>query len=98
MHGIKKSNVGLSTILSLLKFSLFEGKADLDENKKPISGFEHDMFINIHTVLEEKNLSMEEKVLAGLVLTEIDSYDGRYLEVSANIKSQILTTYKTRMY
>ena len=96
MHGIKKSNVELATILSLLKFSRAEGKADLDGNGKPISTLEYDMFDNVHTVLEQQNLSVEEKVLAGLVLTEIDSYDGRYLKVCLTSRTNF--NRNTRLY
>ena len=67
--------------MSLLQFSLFEGKSDLDGNGRPISSFEYDLFNNVHTDLENKDLVIEERVLTGLVLTGIDSYEEAYLKV-----------------
>jgi len=80
MHGIRKSNVKLRTILSLLQFLRSEGKADLDGNGEPMSSFEYNIFNNVHTVLEKQCLTTEEKVLSGLVLTEIEPYDESYLK------------------
>ena len=96
MHGIDQSNVGLPTVLSLLKFSRFEGKADLDGNGKPISTFEYDLFNEIYALLEKKNLSVERTVLVWLVLTEIDSYDGRYLKVCLTSRTNF--NRNTRLY
>ena len=98
MHGINKFNVGLITVLSLLKFSRFEGKADLDGNGKPISTFEYDLFNEIYALLEKKNLSVEQTVLVWLVLTEIDSYDGSYLTVCIKTKKVINLTFRMSCY
>ena len=81
MHGIEKTGTELSTTLSLIRFLQSEGKVDLDGNGKPISAYEHAMINNVSSALEKANLTMEEKVLAGLVLDLIDSYDGCYLKV-----------------
>ena len=96
MHGIEKTNIGLPSTLSLLKFLRFEGKADLDGNGKPISTFEYDLYNRIHAKLEEADLSMRQKTLTGLVLIETDSYDDRYLKV--NLKSVISPYLRFRMY
>ena len=72
--------------LNMLRFLRFEGKAGLDGKGKPISKFEYDLYNDIHSQLEESSLTVEEKVLIWLVLSEIDSYDGRYFKVVNNTK------------
>ena len=67
---------------SLLKFLRFEGKASLDGKGEPLSSFEYELYNTIHAKLEAANLTIEEKVLAGLVLDEIDSYDGSFIKVT----------------
>ena len=66
----------------MLKFLRYEGKASLDGKGKPLSSFEYELYNTIHAKLEAAELTIEEKVLAGLVLDEIDSYDGSFIEVS----------------
>ena len=72
--------------LNMLRFLRFEGKAGLDGNEKPISKFEYDLYNDIHSKLEKSSLTMEEKVMIWFVLSEIDSYDGRYFKVVNNMK------------
>ena len=96
MHGIEKTGTELSTTLSLIRFLRSEGKVDLDGKGKPISAYEHAMINNVGLALEKAKLTMEEKILAGLVLTQIDSYDERYLEVCSNGETNFYRN--TRMY
>ena len=72
----------MATLLSLLRFLRFEGKASLDGNSKPISELDHNLYNTVHAKLDEADLPLEDKVLTGLVLSEIDSYDGRFLKVN----------------
>ena len=66
----------------------FEGKASLDGKGKPISELEHDLYKAVHSKLEETESSLEDKVLASLVLSEVDSYDGEFFKVfSKSIES-----------
>ena len=81
LHGIQLADVEMATILSLLRFLRFEGKASLDGKGNPISELEYDLYNAVHSKLEETELSLEDKVLAGLVLSEVDSYDGTFFEV-----------------
>ena len=85
MHGIHQSPIGLTSALSLIKFLKFEGKTNLDGNGKPISKFEQDMFTNILVAIEGADLSMEEQILAGLVISQHDTFDGGYLKVCVSI-------------
>ena len=85
MHGIKQPPIGLTSTLSLIKFLKFEGKTDLDGTGKPISKFEQDIFTNILAAIERADLSMEEQILAGLVITQHDTFDGGYLKVCVSI-------------
>ena len=87
LHGIQLASIEMKTILGLLRFLRFEGKASLDGNGKPISELEHDLYKAVHAKLEETDLPLEDKVLACLVLSEIDSYDGKLFEVRPIILS-----------
>ena len=89
LHGIELADIEMTTFLSLLRFLRFEGKADLDGNSKPISELEYNLYNTIHAKLEEAELPLEDKVLSGLVLSGIDSYDGKFFEVNLKLFSSI---------
>ena len=83
LHGISLPlNTELLLILNLLRFLRSEGKACLDGNEVPISSNDHRLYNAIHTVLDEAPFNCEEMFLAGLLLSDIDSYDGRFFKVS----------------
>ena len=64
----------------------------MDGKGEPLSSFEYELYNTIHAKLEAANLTIEEKVLAGLVLDEIDSYDGSFIKVT--IKYNLLNKYE----
>ena len=87
LHGIKLANIEMATLLSLIRFLRYEGKASLDGNSKPISELEFSLYKTVHAKLEEAELPLEDKVLSGLVLSEVDSYDGKFFEVNLKLFS-----------
>ena len=54
----------------------------MDGKGQPLSSFEYELYNTIHAKLEAAKLTTEQKILAGLVLDEIDSYDGSFIDVS----------------
>ena len=83
MHGQAKAiDMDFLTLLQLMKFLQFEGKA-VEVNGKPISVFEHRLYQACHEKMIEstENETIEQKFLIGLVLSEFDSYDGSFLKV-----------------
>ena len=98
LHGIQLTDIEMTTILSLLRFLRFEGKASLDGKGKPISELEHDLYKAVHLKLEQTELLLEDKVLAGLVLSEVDSYDGTFFEVLQKVLSSLYLKVFFRLY
>ena len=98
LHGIQLADIEMTTLLSLLRFLRFQGKASLDGNCKPISELEYNLYQTVHAKLEETELPLEDKVLTGLVLSEVDSYDGKFFEVNLQIFSSMSLKLNLRIY
>ena len=85
MHGLGYISIDMDllTCLEMMKFLRFEGKASFDGNGKPISYFEYRLYNACHKRLLDAATyeSIEVNFLIGIVLSDMDSYDGSFIKV-----------------